>query len=441
MEVVNNKNRSFIVFRQTGFSLLFQFLSVVISFLIVPLSISFFKQDIYGIWITLISGIYLITYFDFGIGMGFRNKLTECLVAKNYVEAREYVSTAYILVGIIVFILLIIGLIGAKAFDWNHIFKYSKISNDEISKAIIYIYITALIIFSFGLVHQILNALHKSSLLILYPIFLNGCLLILFYLRPSFVNKLSSFSFLYMIISLVYFIILNCIIFFRFKYLVPNFNFFNKKKIKAIFGIGTKFFIIQLCILIIYNTDNFIIANLLGPKEVTSYQLTRQVFNVLITISTLYMAPLWSAFTDAYIKNDINWITSKINFLIKFLIPVMIFVMFIIFFGKHIFDFWLHTSVEYKLDLFVYMGIYSVILIWSNIFGCFLNGISKINGQLISSVIAAIINIPLSIYFVKNLNLGNAGVILATIFSISIFAIVGPIQTFAFLKKIKKNLL
>ena len=47
----------------------------------------------------------------------------------------------------------------------------------------------------------------------------------------------------------------------------------------------------------------------------------------------------------------------------------------------------------------------------------------------------AILNIPLSIYFVKYLNFGSSGVILATIISILIIAIILPIQTFKILKE------
>ena len=47
----------------------------------------------------------------------------------------------------------------------------------------------------------------------------------------------------------------------------------------------------------------------------------------------------------------------------------------------------------------------------------FLNGIGKIKLQLWLYVFGAVINIPLSIYFVKYMNLGSSGVILGTIFS------------------------
>ena len=54
------------------------------------------------------------------------------------------------------------------------------------------------------------------------------------------------------------------------------------------------------------------------------------------------------------------------------------------------------------------------------------------------SVIGGIINIPVSIYLAKDLNMGPAGVALGSIFSLSFFAICGPIVSYINLRKLRK---
>ncbi|GAJ17060.1 unnamed protein product, partial [marine sediment metagenome] len=76
------------------------------------------------------------------------------------------------------------------------------------------------------------------------------------------------------------------------------------------------------------------------------------------------------------------------------------------------------------------MAIYTVISVWNNNYAFFLNGISKLKLPLFISIFAALSNIPLSIYFAKTLQLGNAGVILGTIVSLSPGVIFGPWQTY-----------
>jgi Na+-driven multidrug efflux pump len=68
------------------------------------------------------------------------------------------------------------------------------------------------------------------------------------------------------------------------------------------------------------------------------------------------------------------------------------------------------------------------------VFANLVNGIGKIRLQMYYSVFAMIINIPLSIIFAKNLEMGSAGVILATCVSLFIGSIFAPIQSWKILK-------
>ena len=65
----------------------------------------------------------------------------------------------------------------------------------------------------------------------------------------------------------------------------------------------------------------------------------------------------------------------------------------------------------------------------------FVNGVGKIKLQLYTALIAMIINIPLAIYFVKWLDLGLSGVVLANVVSLSLSAIALPIQVNQIIRK------
>jgi len=51
------------------------------------------------------------------------------------------------------------------------------------------------------------------------------------------------------------------------------------------------------------------------------------------------------------------------------------------------------------------MGVYVIIATWSNIYAYFVNGIGEIKIQMYSSIIAAVINIPLSVWFAQYLGM------------------------------------
>ena len=91
-------------------------------------------------------------------------------------------------------------------------------------------------------------------------------------------------------------------------------------------------------------------------------------------------------------------------------------------------------SVKPSNLLLFLMAFYSVLAVWNNIFAFFLNGIGELNLQLCTAIVAGVINIPLSIVFSRIFGLGSAGVILGTIVSLSIFAILGSLKAIQILK-------
>ena len=52
-------------------------LNILTGFLIVPITINYVNASIYGIWLALSSIVIWISYFDFGLPNGFRNKFAE----------------------------------------------------------------------------------------------------------------------------------------------------------------------------------------------------------------------------------------------------------------------------------------------------------------------------------------------------------------------------
>ena len=87
----------------------------------------------------------------------------------------------------------------------------------------------------------------------------------------------------------------------------PKFNLKMKKK-----SFGTKIWP-KKCKQIFYQTDALIISHEISPNEVTPYNITFRYFGVITMFATLIMTPLWSAYTEAYTKNDIPWIKNIIK--------------------------------------------------------------------------------------------------------------------------------
>ena len=178
----------------------------------------------------------------------------------------------------------------------------------------------------------------------------------------------------------------------------------------------------------IFATDNLIITQLFGPADVTVYNIAYKYFNYIPIVFFVILTPMWSAYTEAYIKDDIDWIRNAVNKILKVWILLSILIIVMIAAANWVYDIWLNSKIEVPLLLTILMGLFAIVSNWNNIFAYFINGVGKIRLQLYNSIFVAIINIPLSIYFAKNLGMGISGVIAATCVCVGIGAIWSPIQ-------------
>jgi Na+-driven multidrug efflux pump len=106
----------------------------------------------------------------------------------------------------------------------------------------------------------------------------------------------------------------------------------------------------------------------------------------------------------------------------------------------YFYHFWIGDKVIIPITITVFMGIFILISTWDNIFVYFINGTGKIRFQLYSSIVVAVINIPLSIFLAKNMNLGAAGVIMATCICLFPGVILAPYQYKKLLNKTARGI-
>jgi O-antigen/teichoic acid export membrane protein len=178
-----------------------------------------------------------------------------------------------------------------------------------------------------------------------------------------------------------------------------------------------------------------IITQVLGPEHVTTYYLPQKVFGVINLAFSIIMVPMWSSFTQANASNDVNWIKETLKNLVKVWSGFCVIAALLLLASPFLYHIWVGEKLAntVSLQLSALVAVFVCVASFSTIFLHYINGIGKVMLQLIMLVVAAGLNIPLSVYFAKNLGMGNSGVILASILCIGIFAIVTPIQAYLIL--------
>ena len=404
--------------------------SLFSDFLIVPLSLAFLTETNYGIWITINSVVNWFNLFDVGISHGFRNKLAIALSNNNLEEARKLNSTVYISVSFISIILILLNVIIVPLIDWKLMLNCTTILNKEL----VFIVQAVFLCFSINLcLKNLIYIFLADQLPVFRDLYLTSAKVLSTLGLVIIVSLTKENLLLYVLVCSIAPLVVIVIFHFlfyskKYAHLRPSFKMYRNKLNKDIFGLGFKFFILQLGAAILFLTDNLIISHIYSPELVPSYEISRKYFGVMIVIFSVFVTPYWSAITDAFENKEFEWIKTSINSLIRIWIITSLgsFILLLLFYP--ILEFWVGDNIDVPISLAVQSVIFIILLNINSVYTYFLNGVSKINIQILTQIITIIINIPLSIFFAKTLALGMSGVLLATNCSLLMYVIIRKIQ-------------
>ena len=411
-------------------SIFIKCISIVISFILIPLTLTYLSSEKYGIWITLNSIIGWFAFFDLGLGNGLRNKLAEALAKNDRGLARTYISTSYVLISLIIGIVYVVFLFVFPFINWTSILNSPVEMHTEISRLVFIVFSFFSLQFVIKLITMVLQADQKSAISAGVNTFASLLSLIIIFI----LTKTTHGSLLYLsvgvsIANLISPLIVTLWFFYkRYRDLIPSIKFVRLKYAKDLMGIGFLFFIMQFAALILFSTDNLIIAQLYGPEEVTPYNISFKYFSIIMMLFSIVTSPFWSAYTDAYHKNDFEWIQRITKKLIKLWCLLFFLVIIMILVANSFYKIWIGNKIKIPFILSISMAVWVLISTWTSIFGNFLSGVGKIRLSLYHSIIMIVVNIPLSIFLAKYLNLGSAGVIIGTCLCMLPQVFLHPIQ-------------
>ena len=404
--------------------------SILISFLQIRFAYDFLEPSRYGIWVLLGTFINMFGFFDIGLGNGLRNKLGEALANNDDFLAKKYVSTTYALVFFISLVLLLLFSIANSFIDWNFLLNSPSgtILNSELRSIALILFFFFCLRFVSSLITVILTADQypdRASFFDLAGKFLTLVLILI--LSKTHYVSLTSFVIIAGGTPVLVLIFTNLYYFNGFyKKYSPSFSSIDFKMSKGLLNVGLEFFFIQISFILLYQSNSFVIAHLLGPIEVAYYNIAFTYFNFIMLLFSIVVTPFWSAFTEAWNKNDLYWIKETIKKLNLFWFSLVILSIIMILVSRLFFKFWLSKDIDVNFVVSSLICVWLLITAWNGIYTQFLSGVSKLRSQLYITVITAILNVPLSFY------LGNywglEGILLSNIF-LSLFGfIIYPLE-------------
>lgn len=413
-------------------SLLIKGMSIAIGLVLVPLTIHYINPSQYGIWLTLSSMIAWISFFDIGFTHGLRNKFAAAKAKGDDHAVRTYVSTTYYYVSLIFIALWLILLFINRFITWHSLLSLPPAMEKEVSQLAMLVFTYFCFQFIFRVISTILTADQqpaKASMLDMLGQLLGLVLIFL-------LTRFTSGSLLYLGFSVgiapVLVLLAANIYFFktRFRHYTPSLRFVKKEYAKDIMQLGLKFFVLQIAAIIQFETSLFLIAHYFKTENVTYYSIAYRYFSVLLMGFTILLSPLWSGVTDAYHKEENDWIKNAVKKYLYILVPFVLGGLVMLFFSDKIYTLWVGKEVaghiSFKISAFCLLFFSTTM--FASIFVSVINGIGTLQIQFFAAIGSSIVFFGLSLLLIKYFQMGVEAVIISSIVSNVFGYIIAPIQ-------------
>jgi O-antigen/teichoic acid export membrane protein len=410
-------------------SFLVKIVSMAITLTLIPVSLKYTDKDTYGVWLTISSVIIWFNLFDLGLSNGLTNKLAESFAKKDTDTARKYLSTTYAFLFAIIIPFSILFFFISEFINWNLVFN-TNINQVELKTAIHITYVSFCFNFLLKPINDVLKSKQKHFILSIIQVSGNilalVCILTLGNYFPS------KFIFLCFMLGCSYplSLFVASLLFYStsFREIYPKLSLASIKYFKGIFGISSKFLIIQISVVAILTSNNFLISYFVDNQNVTYYNIAYRLFSIISIFQIMIMTPLWPAFTDAYTLKDYAWIRSavsrsnKLNFLLC--IPLIL----IYLLCNQIYYYWIGPDIKIPFEVNLLLMIFVGISIFKETYVSFINGVGKLNLQAVFSIVTIVLQIPFAYFLAKYCGLGLSGILLLNIFWIVIGLILWKTQ-------------
>lgn len=388
----------------------------VVSFFSVPLTVRYLGGERYGAWVTISTAMAWITLADFGLNSSLTNAVSEGYASNNHELAGDYVAAGFWSLAAVAVLLSILFFPLWRIVPWPRIFNVqSSQARAEIGPAVAIAFAIFVLNFPFSIIAKIYGAYQEVSLANVWGAAANVVSLVALVVATQLKGGLASLV-IAVSGSVLFVNMLSAAWLFGWSkpWLFPRLGRVTWSAVQKLTSLGGMFFLIQIAALVLFQTDNLIIAHYLGAAAVTPYSVTWRLFTYTMIFQILASPSYWPAYAEAFARGDKAWVRR--SFPINFKITVastLVLALPLVIFGQWIIRKWAGSVAVPSSGLLVWMGVWSIIYGAMSSQSCLLASAGRIKIQAIYSAVAAAVNLLLSIILVQKL--GLTGVIMGTI--------------------------
>jgi O-antigen/teichoic acid export membrane protein len=414
------------IFKGGVSSILQKICSVAISAVSIPLAVRYLGPQQYGIWITISSMVVMLSVMDLGIANTLTNMISRSFAHGDMAAAQRYYATAYWISTSIAIALGIICFLLWPHVNWGALFKTTDpVLSHEISICVAIAVTFFLLSLPLNLVNRVLSGFQQTQLTNYFNMLssIMGLAAILGVMK--FHGSLPMLMLMYSGALMAGTVVLNLWVnFWDRPWILPKPTAVDAGSIRGLLSSGMGFFLLQIAGLIVFNSDNLVISHYLGAVDVVPYSVTWKIAGYAAVLQASIFPSLWPAYAEAYERGDYEWVRKAFWTGTRLAMgAVAIAVTVLVIFGRPFIRWYAGPVAVPSQVLLVAICGWTLLCTGMQLEACFLAAINRVRLQGALSVIAAALNLAISIYLVTRI--GSLGVVLGTILSYAI-ALVGP---------------
>lgn len=427
--------RSSILRNNIIFSGILKIVAMCCAFIMVPVTLGYLKNDIYGIWLTISSMLAWFSFFDIGLGNGLRNYLAISIAEADFKKGQMYLSTTiFILSGIALIIMLICSMI-IYCVNPNVIFNSDSVDATTLRTALYIAVLATLLLFVAKIIGIVLIAMQRYALNdLMNTIGSVVAMLIIYILTKTTDSNLLYVVAAFTITPVIVFLLGAIPLFIKYPQLKPKLSMVDFAYAKTVVSKGLGFFFIQISsCLVIFGASNFFITQFCGPTSVTVYNIAYKYFHLVAIAYGIVLAPIWNAYTDAFVKGENTWIKKTLyRTLSIWLLSVVVSVL-MLFFCDVFYSLWIGNKIAVPFNVSLAVLFY---IIFFNLNCCattLINGSNKIRIQIYVSGIVTLLYVAIIVLFGKRY--GMVSVVYCMAFCYALMSIIHLYQCYLIVNK------
>jgi O-antigen/teichoic acid export membrane protein len=403
-------------------------LTVLASFVSVPLTVDYLGAERYGVWLTINSLLTWMVLADFGLaGNALVNVLSEAVGNHDRAAARRYTASAF---WALVTLALIIGIAFAAAFHcipWPAVFRVSNaVPIQELELTCALVLALFVINLPLSLLRSIYHAHQEGYFVNIWwivgsAISLLGLIVVTRFKGglPELVITMSGIPALVVFASAYH--VFVC----RYPWLAPAPAAVGLTCIRRLLTLGGKYMIMQLAALGIYQSHAIIITQTLGPSQVVIFVVALKVITLPTDLTNMGTEPFIGAFGEAKARRDWRWIKGafKNATLASVALGVPLAAV-LAFFAKPLILLWAGPSAVPDFHLILWLFIYTAVGVTVAMAGQLLRGIERIDTLLLSVLLTSFGCVVLGVLFAHLWGLSGVAFAMA----VSMLGILLPIR-------------